>query len=102
MAYYITIPLQNANILMEVCMGRGPSKTVDVIELELAIGHKDFGKLKAACEAKLGRPLNASTLRVYWSYHKRFGVNWRQMMRRGETYSKAAIKDMRAARSNTR
>ena len=83
-------------------MGRGPSKTVDVIELELAMGHKDFGKLKAACEAKLGKPLNPSTLRVYWSYHKRFGANWRQMMRRGETYGKAAIKDMRAARLNTR
>lgn len=62
-------------------MGRRPSKAVDVIELELMLGHSDFREFKKACEATLGHPMKENSLRVYWSYHKRYGLEWRNMMR---------------------
>lgn len=62
-------------------MGRRPSRVVDVIELELMLGHTDFHELKRACEATLGHAINAGSLRVYWSYYKRYGLEWRNMMR---------------------
>lgn len=61
-------------------MGRKPSKLVDAVELELLMGHDSFDAFRRAVEAAVG-PMNVASLRVYWHYHRKYGLLWRKVMR---------------------
>lgn len=62
-------------------MGRRPSKVVDIVELELMLGHTTFFSFLNAVEVAAGRMVSKSSMRVYWSYHRRYVADWRQAMK---------------------